>query len=259
VIEVIKNVLYLASGVAIGYFLAYRQLEKSFDERLYREVDDARIFYRTEAKRKTAENYVSDPEFFEQAVRAAEALKVYEGVTIQEPVTEEEEPPAEEGDKDDPIDVDQWAQWSNTLVEEPEKPKPPVSILSDETTGAVNYNAISTTSKDKVIAEELDSGVEVIEKQPFIDGDSGFDQTTVTYFVGDDMLANDHDQVISLEARELFLGSDIFNLLKADPEARGGEDVVYVRNSQRKREFEIIVNSDSYSNIVGDIVYASSG
>ena len=154
-----------------------------------------------------------------------------------------------------------WAKWSKTLEGDGEpitKPAPPVSIVPEQVPGKVNYNAISTAPKEPTEQEKEAAYVpETIEKEAFINGDSGFDQSTLTYFAGDDVLANDRDQVITADAREAFLGTEIFDLLRADPEARGGADAVYVRNTLRSREFEIVLSPGKYSEEVGEVVYAT--
>jgi hypothetical protein len=284
VIEMIKNVLYLASGVAIGYYVAHRRLEGYFNERLDKEIDDAKSFYKEKYRRKAAQDIVQDPEFFEDAVKAAKALKEYQGLDVSpdllaEELTDtflrEEERAAEadeeeegDGEEDDaPPEVEE-PDTSEPESEEEEdddagfqKPVgPPVSIIPEQATGVgtVNYNRISTAPKEPTDQEKEAAYVpEVIDKEAFINGDSGFEQSTVTYFAGDDVLANDRDLVITADARETFLGPEIFELLKADPEARGGADAVYVRNTLRSREFEIILSPGKYSDEVGEVVYAT--
>lgn len=279
----IKNVLYLASGVAIGYFVAVRHLEKDYHERLKSEIDDVKEEERLKYRRKAAQDYVSDPAFLEDAVKAAEALNLYQGVTAdpsvfveemtetkrleeeqaaeadeeeveQEPDLEDdgtypEEPPAEDG---------QWEKWSKTLSgEDDPKPTPPVSIIPEQPSGAVNYNRISTAPKEPTTAEKEAAYVpEVIDKDVYDVNDSGYEQTTLTYYVGDDRLANIYDQVFTDDDRLAVLSPEIFALLKS-PEARGGENVVYIRNDVRQREFEIIVSNGMYSDEVGDVVYAT--
>lgn len=291
----IKNVLYLASGVAIGYYVAHRRLEGYFNERLASAEDDAKEFYRLKYERKAAQDFVSDPEFMEGAIKAAEALSEYAGVKVDpevlaEELTEtfrrEEEQAAEEDDEEEEPEEDEWdrsraehetekelvdeqaeeadeapwAKWSKTLDDPTGSPKPapPVTIVPDQPAGRVNYNAISTASKEPTKEEKEAAYVpETIEKEAFINGDSGFEQSTLTYFAGDDVLANDRDQVITADAREAFLGTEIFDLLRAEPEARGGADAVYVRNTLRSREFEIVLSPGKYSEEVGEVVYAT--
>lgn len=277
----IKNFLYLASGVAIGYYAAHRRLEGHFNERLATAEEDAKEFYRMKYERKAAQDVVENPEFLKAAIKATDALAEYAGVTVNpkvlaEDLTEtfrrEEEQAAEADEEEESEDFDPepedesteegpWAKWSKTLEGDGEpitKPAPPVSIVPQQPAGKVNYNAISTADKAPTEQEKEAAYVpETIDKEAFINGVSGFEQSTLTYFAGDDVLANDRDQVITADAREAFLGTEIFELLKAEPEARGGADAVYVRNTLRSREFEIVLSPGKYSEEVGEVVYAT--
>lgn len=257
-----KNVLYLASGMAIGYYIAHRrvlELENTFAERLDKEIEDFKEFYDEKAKRKKAKEYAEDPEFFNYAVEAAEALSVYQGADIGPSTTVDHGVPDEaddvEPDEDD--DLKDRAHEDREVDETPEeivRPKPTV-VIHQQAKSPVNYNLVSTPPKEEP-AEESQS-IQTMTEDDFNSGDSGFRQTVTTYFVGDDRLANEGDQVFTDEAREQILNDEILNLLKADPEARGGSDSIYVRNTDRKLEFQIVVSPGSYDDEVGEVVYAT--
>jgi hypothetical protein len=268
VIEMVKNVLYLASGVAIGYYVAHRRLERYFDERLEREIEDVKEFERLKYQRKAAKDYVQDPEFFEAAVKAAESLKIYEGATIGPAVMTQEMTEADLRDEEqaaEAAEAEDEEESEEDLEDEPDtafedpvtKVAPPVLIVPEQATGSVNYNRISTAPKEgSPEAKEVEYVPEVIPMGEFVNNDSGFEQITMTYYIADDRLANIYDQVFTEDDRQADLSPETFELLKS-PEARGGANTVYIRNDLRQKEFEIIVSRGAYSDEVGEVVYAT--
>jgi len=269
----VKNLLCLAGGVAIGYYVAHSRLEKTFHERLKKETDDAKEFFRLKYAKKAAADYVNDEEFMKEAIRAADALSAYVGVPVDatalvedlseaverdQPDIPEDEPTDSEGDPGE----EYWENWKKEheadKAAEESKPAPPVVVVPEQAVGAVNYNRISTDAvkKEDPAEAKVEFTVVPIDQEEYDGNAFGFEQTTVTYFAGDDRLANMHDQVITEDAREKFLGAEIFELLKT-PEARGGQDTVYARNVPRRREFEIIISPGNYTDEVGEVVYAT--
>ncbi|QEQ93921.1 hypothetical protein SEA_KARDASHIAN_56 [Streptomyces phage Kardashian] len=272
-IEMVKYLLCIAGGamggIAIGYSIATRRHEADFIERLDKATDDAKDFYRRKYEKKAQEEG-EDPEFTKAAIRAAEALQEYQGITIgpsvlaqeltesfrreEERAAEEDEDPEDEEDDESPepeVEEEAIVKPPAPMMERriiPGQPKPPLT----------NYNQVSTPPKEKTTEQkEAEYVPETISKDDFINGVSGLNQSTVTYFQGDHILANERDQIITDEARRAILGTEIEELLKAGPEAMGGETTLYIRNTQVGREIEIVWSSGAYSDEVGDPIYAS--
>jgi hypothetical protein len=269
----IKYLLCTAGGVAIGYFIAQQRLEDYYNERADRAEDEAKDFYRRQYEAK-AKADGEDPEFTKAAIKAAEALQNYKGISmgpsvLTEELTEsfrrEEEDRAveaddidegpEEGDsEEDPDPVKKIEALTNPVV----KAKMMETIVPEQKTEPVNYNRVSTPEKAMTTAEKEAVYIpDTIKAGDYINNVSGLDQSTVTYFAGDDILANSNDEIISEEARLMAMGREFQELLKAGPEAMGGDTTLYIRNTNLGREFEIIWSSGSYEDEVGDPIYAS--
>ena len=275
-IEVVKNILYLASGVAIGYYVAHKRLENLYNERVDKADQDAKEFYRLKYE-KQAREAGEDPQFTEAAIRAAEALRDYQGLDVGPEVLvqeltetfrrEEEEAAEKEGEEDSEEDDDPEVEVEAdpkssilkvTIRDSTPVVRFPVPVIPEQS-GPVDYNKISTPGVETTSTAEKEAAYspEVIEGDAFINNVSGFDQYTVTYYSGDQILANEREEIISEEARLAILGDEVLQILNAGPEAMGGESTLYVMNSERNKEFEIIWHPRSYADEVGDPIYAS--
>lgn len=85
----------------------------------------------------------------------------------------------------------------------------------------------------------------VISKDEFMDAESGYSQDTVTYYLGDDILADATDIPIWNWPEKL--GSLHFGLGSDDP------NVVYIRNDFMHQEWEVLKHSGSYEIEVGGL------
>lgn len=273
----IKYACCVAGGIAIGYFVAQKRLEEYFEECLDRATQDAKDFYRRKYE-KQAREAGEDPEFTKAAIQAAEALQEYQGISVgpsvlTEELTEtfrrEEERSAEEDEDEESSEPDVEGDFEDdgTYPVPPEEPaavKPPVAmaerriIPGQPKPPLTNYNQISTKAAEPTTEEREAAYVpETISADDFVNNTSGFNQSTVTYFHKDRVLANERDQIITDEARRAILGTEIEDLLAAGSEAMGGNTTIYIRNTQVEREIEIVWNPGAYSDEVGDPIYAS--
>lgn len=267
-------------GIAIGYSMAMRRHEAYFEERLDKATEDAKDFYRRKYEKK-AKEAGEDPEFTKAAIQAAEALQEYQGISVgpsilTEELTEtfrrEEERAAEEDEAEDEGDDEEddespepdgeddgtYPEPSPEAVVKPPAPMTERRIIPGQPKPPLtNYNQISAKKEPTTEEKESEYSPETISSADFVNGDSGLNQSTVTYFHKDRVLANDRDQIISDEARKAILGSEIEALLAAGPEAMGGETTLYIRNTQVGREIEIVWSPGAYSDEVGEPIYAT--
>jgi hypothetical protein len=272
VIEVIRYLLCTAGGVAIGYYFAHARLEEDFRERLDRETDEARDFYRRKYMDKAKEEG-EDPGLTEAAIKTAESLREsYAGVSIGPDVLTQEmsatvkravergDLTASEEEPDQKTD-DAW-DLARKAHEAQKRMDNPLSEQAVKPT-AVNYNRISTPSKTEEVktaeepkAEEAKDEVQVddITKQAFIDNEFGYEQQSLTYFAGDDVLTNEEDEPIT-GSRDILLGAVNAKKIKVGLQAMGGKDTIYVRNHTAKWEFEVTRSEGNFS----DEVQAKSG
>ena len=85
----------------------------------------------------------------------------------------------------------------------------------------------------------------VISDGDFLEGMPGYDKITITYYEADDILADDKEDVIHDVAR--YIGTDALTAFNRKP---GAEGVVYVRNTQLSTDFEVVLDRNSYSEVV---------
>lgn len=80
----------------------------------------------------------------------------------------------------------------------------------------------------------------VIHKDEFEDNESGYSQTTLTYYKGDDILTDEHD--VPIYNQHTVVGTDL-------PFGRGSGDpnVLYVRNERLNAEYEILLDNGRYA------------
>lgn len=241
----IKYLLAGGVGVGIGYYAAVQGLEKRYTERVDEATENAKEFYRLKYAKKAGQPTTEEdePEFTQALIEAVDAIKEYQGNPTEELTAEEERAAAR-------ADTELTSPLSN--VEVPENPVAE-SILQDRIAadgGPVQYNKISTPAKpapDMVVVEPaLSKPTYEITTKDFIESETGYTQSTFMYYLGDDVLANEADEVIEHNIRENELGADIISDLK-----EGGTDTVYLRNDEAQWEREIIRDEGSYADVAG--------
>lgn len=91
----------------------------------------------------------------------------------------------------------------------------------------------------------LEAGVPfILHKDEFFEGDENYDQTTLTYYSGDDVLCDERDEVI--EPRDHIVGG--WNLEKfGTGHGSGDPNVLYIRNPRTFCDFEVVLNEAKYS------------
>jgi hypothetical protein len=248
---VAKYLLVAGVSAAAGYGIAVKRLERRFYEDLARETDEAKDFYRRKYMKKAAEEG-EDPELTQAAIDASEALKLYSGIKVGPSIlTQEmeaavsrapefsEEVPSSEAPEEDPGDV---------LIDEAEHQENMGALIDRANGGPVDYAKISTPVKTEEIPKQRDDSEPVeITEQEFIANDNGYPQFSLTYYVGDGVLSNASDEILTDEARLKSLGARILEDLKV-----GGLDPIYVRNAVERWEFDIARSPGKYSVEVGN-------
>lgn len=231
VLLVAVSTVSLLSGAAAGYAVATKRLEARFAEISEQEIAEAKAFYAALNKR----DEYSDPEklaadkgyeISESGKAAAEALAEYSGG-----VRDEVRARLAEDDSDE-ITHETFHPTPATNVT--------VNVFTDSdpnpevTGGHFDYDAeVAKRSEDKPY---------VITVDEFMDDESGYEKGNLTYYEGDDALADEQDQII--DDTEGTVGND--NLLKFGHGSRDN-NCVYVRNDMLKLEWEIIRAKGSYA------------
>lgn len=197
------SIIGTAGGLVVGYFFAKSRLETKYEKLLQDELDEMRDHFR--ARETARQEQTEKPDLQERVEALGYATK--SAPDIETPEVEVPEP-----------------QVTNVFVE--------------------NERGLSTEvwDYDRELASRTADRPYVIHKQEFMDSPDEYDQMTLTYFVQDDVLANqadqrmdDIDERVALENLEKF--------------GHGSEDanVVYVRNDRLKLDFEILRSGGSYT------------
>lgn len=91
---------------------------------------------------------------------------------------------------------------------------------------------------DKETAKRSSKEVYQIHKDEFFAEESGYDQTTLTYYAGDDILVD--EQEVPIYNHKAIVGNPKFG------HGSGDQNVAYVRNDKVKGEYEIIRDEGLY-------------
>lgn len=212
-----RNLLCVAGGVALGYYLAHVRLEKKYLDLVDREAEESKQYYREKYQRETAENA-------EMVVEAAEAMTTY---MAADQTTE----PKVVSEKKSLIKTPPRMNYNHVST------PPKVTEASEET----------ETSEEEVLE------IDIISKTDFFEDQFSYKQIMLTYWAGDDILSNEKEEPILGAARNVAVGEEALAKLKAGPTAMNGENVLFVRNRTGKWEFEITRDEQKYEEVVGPI------
>lgn len=235
---------FTAGGV-VGYFFAKNRLESLYRGIADEEIASVKDVYKR--LRKGAE--YSDPALAVEELIAPEIVAVYEHTLAEleyvEPVEHE----------DTPDELDELGHASGK-----KRKKVAHNVFTDSETKEVVRNVFDTAEKYSeeelsAMAEEAD--VEsVIERDPdipyvisvaeFMANDDEFDQISITYFDGDDTLADEREQIIP--DIENVVGAA--NLQKFGENGSNDKDVVYIRNERIHTDFEVCREDGKYAVMV---------
>jgi hypothetical protein len=80
----------------------------------------------------------------------------------------------------------------------------------------------------------------MLTKEEGLESETGFTLGTLTYYVGNDTLLDERDQVVEDVIKQMVGVKNLEEL------ATGPEEIIYVRNNKLEREFEIIRNPGDY-------------
>lgn len=196
------------AGAAAGYFFAREKLGREFDERLESELAAMEKHYRKAEKR----GEFSSPESALEAIRpdlvpAAKALTKYQGRFDETKAEVTEVATTKNIFTSEKVDVD-WELEKRNRTEEA-----PYVLTADE----------------------------------YMQGELTYQQVTLTYFAGDDVLVDERDDVVEGDDADMLVGLNNlkkFGLQSEDP------NVVYVRNHVKEIDIEINQHGGKYSVVV---------
>lgn len=228
------SVVCFAGGAALSFFVTKEKLRTHYEEISQREIAEAKEFYRKLYKAEDYETpgdvveklhpqeepneYAQDP----RAVQAAEVLKSYGGHDLRRPV------------------VADTLKKAGVVVEEE------IAISRNV---FIEAEAAEQSVTDPDWKAELMSRTEeapyVLSQAEYMENESDWVQVSLTYYEGDEVLADDQDKRI--EDPDDVVG--LYNLARFGHWSND-ENVVYIRNDVRETEFEVVLNHGKYSQIV---------
>lgn len=223
--------LSMAAGAGLGvagYFLLKKKLEKQFEEQLNRELDEMRLFY----ARVRKEGAYATPESAAEALgvkEATEAHKSYDTVQAGEEITEEQLVALRErmkrgGPSTDEVDVEIEVR-SNIFTE---RSIAEFDLEQERSKRASNPETPFVISKDE-----------------YFEGEPSYVNTTITWYEGDGILADERD--VPVENVDALIGED--NLLRFGY-GSGDPNIVYIRNTKNQVDFEVVRSTGEYANEV---------
>ena len=213
----------LLAGAAAGYFLAEHRLRKEYADLADEEIELMREHFGRTREPKEEFNH-PEQDIHEAQLRETKIVTVdkasdlvdksdYETTVYNRYFQENDEPT--EGEKDKVDDE----------VEEgpPVKPNPNVMLddfkLSDHDKRARKANMPY-----------------VIHSEEYSNEETGYSQSTITYFPDDDILLDENDDI--LEEIEMYVGTH--NLTRFG-ERSGDPNIVYIRNPRFEHEYEVVL------------------
>lgn len=138
------------------------------------------------------------------------------------------------------------ARTENKLIDE--LINPTTGTAEDAARAMVNYQQITAEVPEKPKKPEIKPPY-VISLDQFLSGvEQGYEANLLTYYQGDDILADVEDNIAPENTVERVIGRE--NLEKFG-EMSSQDTIVYIRHEAIKQDFEVHRNPGSYAEIVG--------
>lgn len=130
---------------------------------------------------------------------------------------------------------------------------------SDEEERSVNIFTERTPEDDNFdLEEEMENrspnSPYVISSDEFMEAEEGYDQITITYYAGDDTLADDKEQEIPNV--DLIIGE---GNLERFGHGSGDTRIVYIRNDRMQTDFEVLKSDGKYAHEVLGFEHSDGG
>lgn len=200
----------LGVGFGIGYKVAEKRLVTQFEERLEKETAGMREFYQTIKK-----PYATPQE-------AAAAL-----------ITEEEDSQPE----------DSTAEKANNLVAYHKIVK---QEYKEERATEQELPVDPEVSPESVVQNLFDdTAPAIITQEEFMENESGFIQGVLTYYKVDGVLVDEREDLI--EDQDDVIGKKHLQMFGKPNNGSSDPNVIHVRNPRLAMEFEVCLESNSYS------------
>lgn len=225
--KVAAGIIIVANSVVwgfVGWRLAKRHYTKKYEAELEKEMDSARKFFGRlnkideDGETITPEKLAEKHRLAEEAEAAAEALKDY---------------------KDGPRQYDKIVASDAVVAEtvvQTDKSEPRNVFVEGRELNPDDFDLV-----EEARHRSLESPY-VISKDEFMENEPDYPQNSITYYSGDDVLADDRDQPV--DNVEDLVGTD--NLSRFG-HGSGDKNIVYIRNDRVEVDFEIAYSGGKYS------------
>lgn len=233
---VVLGVGAVAAAGYFGYRYASRRLEAKYEEISRQEIAEAKAFY-SKLYKKGPEN--DSPEkvvksLERNAVKATQEYQGMEGETAAQEVGEEDEEAGEVYSAD--YQGPEEGSASND-----------VNVFADL--------AVKDEHMDEVDVENRDPDHPyIITEEEFLANETDFSQTSITYYAGDQTLADERDQEIPY--LDPIVGASNVNEF-----GRGSSDprIVHIRNERLSTDFEVVKHDGKFAYEVMGLEHADGG
>lgn len=220
----------LAAGAAGGYFIAQRLLETKYNKIAETEIAEMREHYKN---KEVARENTAAKEDLEDIIRE-------KGYSVATPMAVT--PPAA------------VVEAAANAAEEAEVPKIVKEVKPIEVRNVfAEARVIDTWQHHKELAKRSPVRPYVIhyderEERPYEEG-------TLTYYDADDVLCDEHDEVIGKDDRDQIIGEANLNKF-----GHGSNDasIVYIRNDRLETQYEVVRSPNSYAEEVHGFEHADT-
>ena len=238
------GLLSLAAGAAGGYFVANRILEQKYVEIAEQEIEEAKRFYA--AINKT--DYPTPGDMVKDLIGDEEIPQAAEGAET------DSEKIAREGKEAYLKYTGNYKSKGGVTVE-----GETITVTETEETEAGEKETVTETvvhnilvdgkpldrddeAWEKEVAERSEDRPYVISEEEFFENEQDFEQWSMTYYAGDDVLTTEKDEVV--EDVDAMVGED--NLKKFGHMSKDMH-LVYIKNNKRGLDFEIARSRGKYT------------
>lgn len=236
VIVGVTSALAGAVGFALGYVYCDRKMLRIYDEAMQDEMEKMRHHYKTLYK---GEEF-STPESTARHLNR----------DVEEELHQHQIEDLEEINEETVKKVARRLQQKVDYTKIPPSKRPPVkkvvvTVKEDHTEGALNIIADDFPGIPVDLPPDDPDGPYVINKDMFFENQSGYKQITLTWFAGDNILMDENDGVVETVAENVGERNlTRFGYLSGDT------NVVYIRNERLEVDFEILLSTGHYREIV---------
>lgn len=202
-----------ATGVAVGYKIAERNLTVQFEERLLRETDAMRVYYQ-----QTTKKFATPQE--------AAADLIPPGAVLKETKVVDSDTAA--------LNILEKTAYHKIVQKEYDKPEQETEPPDED---------LFPPNRDDLIESNIFEDPKIIPQGDFMENETGYSQATLTYYEVDRTLTDERDQVIENKDDTVGPGGifSMFGMDSSDP------NTVHVRNPRLQMEFEIVRHRGSYA------------